>query len=147
MQSLVSVYSNKMIVGTIQQTLKTDFFIKKIQIDEDNFVYMHIWMLYINEDNLRVFQDYVKSAHGLIMLFDVTRRETFENIKTFLSKSEDYTREIPIFLLGNKMDLPDHEVDFSEAIEFSEQYEISHIEFISVKNGRNVNNTFNIVAE
>jgi len=66
---------------------------------------------------------YYKGAHGALCVFDISRRESFENLNKWIYILRQQTAEdVEIFIIGNKVDL-DHkrEVDFDEAKEFSER--------------------------
>ena len=53
---------------------------------------------------------YYRGAQGIILVYDVTRRETFDNLNTWLQESEQYTqgvgKEVVKLLVGNKVDRP-----------------------------------------
>ena len=88
---------------------------------------------------------YLKSD-ALIIVYDVTNQESFENIKKWLDEiRENITTEIPIFLCGNKTDLSYSRVVSPEkGIEASEKYNIGFIE-ISAKEGTNVPELFDLI--
>ena len=63
-----------------------------------------------------VFADVVKAYYtqifGGILVYDVTRRQTFENTENWLSDIRSHSgrdRQVPVVLLGNKIDLRDEE--------------------------------------
>lgn len=51
-----------------------------------------------------------KDARGAIVLFDVTRPETYVGIKPWIRRIRKAVPNIPIVLCGNKIDLPDRSV-------------------------------------
>ena len=71
---------------------------------------------------------YYKNSHGLILLYDITNRQSFENYETWLDSikenlgkaenKENAKKRYSVILLGNKIDLEDRRVVSSdEAIE------------------------------
>ena len=57
-------------------------------------------------------EGYYKGARGLLLVFDVTRTDSFESAPNWLSeawKHVDQGRSIPIILIGNKIDIRDDE--------------------------------------
>lgn len=56
---------------------------------------------------------YLISSIGAILVFDVTRRETFENATSWLNDIKKYGNDnIVIILVGNKMDLREMYTDY-----------------------------------
>lgn len=48
----------------------------------------------------------VKKAHGIVIMFDLTDKQSFESIEGWFQKLQDIAMEnIPIILVGNKVDL------------------------------------------
>lgn len=89
-------------------------------------------------------------AHGIIVVYDVTDAESFNNVKQWLHEIDRYACEnVNKLLVGNKIDLaaPDKKrvVTTEQGKEFSEEL---HIEFLetSAKTAVNVENAFMTMA-
>ena len=82
---------------------------------------------------------YLKSQ-GIIILFDITNETTFINLKNWMSQiKESCGEDIPILLVGNKIDLEDNRVINKErAMEYANNENIEYIE-VSSKTGENIN--------
>ncbi|MCY3411265.1 MAG: GTP-binding protein [Candidatus Heimdallarchaeota archaeon] len=88
-------------------------------------------------------QIFFQGAKGTIIVFDLTRRETFEHVKSWTEESKAEADDQLLLLIGNKHDLEDErEVSFSQAKELSEQ--LGFIDYIetSAKTGVNVEEAF-----
>uniref|UniRef100_A0AAR2L020 RAB18A, member RAS oncogene family n=1 Tax=Pygocentrus nattereri TaxID=42514 RepID=A0AAR2L020_PYGNA len=73
---------------------------------------------------------YYRGAQGVILVYDVTRRETFSKLSTWLNELETYcTRdELVKMLVGNKIDKEDREVDRNEGLKFARKHSMLFIE-------------------
>lgn len=115
---------------------------KEISVDSHN-VALNIWDTSGREEYRSLFPIYYRSSSGAILVYDVTKPETFESMKEFL---DDYIKccgsGVPILLLGNKSDLPDKAVKFSDAEEFAKNYENMLVYEVSVKTGEGVQQAF-----
>jgi small GTP-binding protein len=84
---------------------------------------------------------YFKGAHGIILVFDLTKRESFENIKKWYASITSYgLSECPMILVGNKCDLKEQyavetsEIDMTKMmLNISEYFETSALDGINVK--------------
>lgn len=95
---------------------------------------------------------YFRDASVIIVVFDVTKRQTFENLPYWLSCiGENASQRIPIIIAGNKMDLfEERNVSYIEAREWcdhvSEYKIISYVE-TSAKTGEGIAEVFDGAAE
>ncbi|KAJ6633902.1 hypothetical protein lerEdw1_014270 [Lerista edwardsae] len=63
------------------------------------------------------------------MVYDVTRRETFVSLESWLRELEIYTRKNVVkMLVGNKIDKTDREVDKKEGLQFAWKHSMLFIE-------------------
>jgi len=85
-----------------------------------------------------------RGALGVIIVFDVTNKISFKNIKQWMVEVEEFATNtnIPRILVGNKADLTDRrEVEFEVAAEFARQNNIAYIE-TSVMRKSNIKEAF-----
>ena len=102
---------------------------------------------YLNETNVDKIKnnpflyDYYKNADCIIMGYDVTNKQSFEEIKSFwYNKIKEKTKTNLIYLLGNKIDLKDNiDINENEIKEFTDTNKIKHFS-ISVKDDINIQN-------
>ena len=85
--------------------------------------------------------NYYENADCIIMGYDITNKQSFEEIKSFwYNKIKEKNKTNLIYLLGNKIDLKDNiEINENEVKEFSDINRIKHFS-ISVKNNINIQN-------
>lgn len=94
-------------------------------------------------------------SHGFLLCFDMSKRSTFEYLKTAVEEEmkqhqqhPDADRKPPpvLVLVGTKSDSPSKEVQGSEAKKLAEQWKCSYVE-TSAKNNVNVALAFETLAE
>ena len=85
-----------------------------------------------------------QGADGIILMYDITQKKTFNNIKTWYNEIKESVdvKKVAIIIVGNKSDLPEIEVKKEMADKFCEQYNLRLME-TSCKEDINVNETFN----
>ena len=91
---------------------------------------------------------YYRGAQGIILVFDCTEAESFNNVKQWLSEIDRYACEnVNKLLVCNKIDLVDRRVvDEPTATEFANSMNIPYIE-TSAKNAVNVDEAFSMMAK
>ena len=90
-------------------------------------------------------------VQGIILMYDITKRETFEHLETWINIIKQMTNEIPIILVGNKVDQEDNAengriVEYSEGEDFARENDFDFFE-TSAMDGTNVNKVFITIAE
>uniref|UniRef100_A0A8D3DRJ0 RAB1A, member RAS oncogene family b n=1 Tax=Scophthalmus maximus TaxID=52904 RepID=A0A8D3DRJ0_SCOMX len=90
---------------------------------------------------------YYRGAHGIIVVYDVTDQESFNNVKQWLQEIDRYASEnVNKLLVGNKCDLTTKKVvDYTTAKEFADSLSIPFLE-TSAKNATNVEQAFMTMA-
>ena len=90
---------------------------------------------------------FFKGVNWVVVVYDVTSRESFENIDTFIKEAQDYTKRKYIkFIWGNKIDMHKKRVvSTEEGIKAAEKHNVYFIE-TSAKDGINVDIFFNVMA-
>lgn len=86
---------------------------------------------------------YYRGAHGAILVFDVTRQDTFSSLNAWLDElsNADTGRGLVKLLIGNKVDLPNREVSFEEAELMAKTKGMLYIE-TSAKTKKGIEDTF-----
>jgi len=87
----------------------------------------------------------VKNSQGIILVYDITNRKSFEDLNMWINDINNATDKASIILFGNKCDLQNREVSKEEAEQFAKKNNIPYIE-TSAKLKININEGFSTVA-
>ncbi|KAJ3097172.1 GTP-binding protein of the rab [Phlyctochytrium bullatum] len=128
-------------------TIGVDFKIRTIEL-EGKTVKLQIWDTAGQERFRTITSTYYRGAHGIIVVYDVTDQDTFNNVKQWLQEIDRYASEgVNKLLVGNKSDLVAKKVvDYNAAKEFADQLQIPFLE-TSAKNSSNVEQAFLTMAK
>ena len=87
-----------------------------------------------------------KKADGVILVYDVTKPETFESLKNWLNSIHSNKKDsnLKIVLLGNKIDLQ-REVSMNEAKAFANENKVEYFETSAMKN-TNINESIQFLV-
>ncbi|CAL8310971.1 unnamed protein product [Gadus morhua 'NCC'] len=110
-------------------TIGVDFKVKTIAID-GNSAKLAIWDTAGQERFRTLTPSYYRGAQGVILVYDVTKRDTFTKLENWLNELETYTtrNDIVKMLVGNKIDKDSHEVDRNEGLKFARKHSMLFIE-------------------
>ncbi|PFH37078.1 putative small GTP binding protein rab1a [Besnoitia besnoiti] len=127
-------------------TIGVDFKIRTIDLDGKT-VKLQIWDTAGQERFRTITSSYYRGAHGIIIVYDVTDRESFNNVKNWMMEIDKYAMEgVSKLLVGNKCDLTSKRVvTYEEGKEFADSCNMRFIE-TSAKNAHNVEQAFHIMA-
>jgi len=127
-------------------TIGVDFKIRTIELDGKT-IKLQIWDTAGQERFRTITSSYYRGAHGIIVVYDVTDQESFNNVKQWLQEIDRYACEnVNKLLVGNKCDLTNKKVvDYTSAKEYADQLGIPFLE-TSAKNATNVEQAFMTMA-
>ena len=131
---------------TFVPTIGVDFKIKTIEVEKKN-VKLQIWDTAGEERFRTIISSYYKGAHGILLVYDITLKESFESLNDWLNEIKKNTsKNIVKVLIGNKIDLNDKRViSFDEAKEFADNNSMKYIE-TSAKTSTNVDQAFGLIG-
>lgn len=91
---------------------------------------------------------YCKGANGALIMYDITNSKTLENLSDWVQIIRNHSGDIPIILVGNKLDLEESREVFREiGIEIAKKYNLSGFIEVYSKTGQNVEETFEALTE
>ncbi|KAI8488962.1 Ras- protein Rab-30 [Branchiostoma belcheri] len=104
---------------------------------------LQIWDTAGQERFRSITQSYYRSAHALILVYDVTSRETFDCLPEWLKEIEQYAnQQVITVLVGNKIDLTSQrEVPPETGLQFAQANNMAFLE-ASAKEAENVETVF-----
>jgi len=141
--SLLLRFADDKFLDSFITTIGVDFKIRKLDVDGKP-VKLQIWDTAGQEKFRTITSSYYRGAHGIIVVYDVTSRESFSHVKGWLSDIDRYAQgniKVQKMLVGNKSDLTNREVPFKEAKAFADSIGIPFIE-TSAKMSDNVMEAF-----
>ena len=122
---------------------------KELILENNQKIALDIWDTAGQEKYKSLTKFFYKDASAAILVYDVAKKETFTNLKTYwVQQLKDYaTKNIIIAVAGNKCDLyANEQVTEDEAKEFADSIEAS-FELTSAKSNSGVNDLYKSVAE
>ncbi|XP_026877346.1 ras-related protein Rab-18a [Electrophorus electricus] len=127
--SLLLRFTDDVFDPELGATIGVDFKVKTLAVD-GNRTKLAIWDTAGQERFRTLTPSYYRGAQGVILVYDVTRRETFTKLHNWLSELEIHcTRnELVKMLVGNKIDKDDREVDRNEGVTFARKHSMLFIE-------------------
>jgi Ras-related protein Rab-2A len=119
---------------------------------------LSLWDTAGQETYKSITRSYFRGASGALLVFDITRRSTFESVTEWLNDLRQIAEEgIVVILVGNKSDLASHSTDSAggtkravtveEAQEWCEKEGVMQYVETSAKSGEGVERAFLEVAE
>ena len=128
-------------------TIGVDFKVKTLTINEKK-VKMQIWDTAGQERFKTVVSTYFRGAHGILLLYDVTNRDSFKNLESWLIEIEKNAKEKVLkILIGNKCDLTDdREIQSDEGKAFALRNGMEFME-TSAKMNTNVTEAFETLGK
>ncbi|EDO42144.1 predicted protein [Nematostella vectensis] len=144
--SLLLRFADDTFSNTYISTIGVDFKIRTLTVDGKT-IKLQIWDTAGQERFRTLTTAYYRSAHGIVLIYDVNESETFLHLSQWLEEVSEYACEgVNTILVGNKCDLIDcRQVGYNTAKEFAEKLDISFIE-TSAKDSTNVESVFRTMA-
>jgi len=127
-------------------TIGVDFKIRTLELDGKT-VKLQIWDTAGQERFRTITSSYYRGAHGIIVVYDVTDQESFNNVKQWMNEIDRYANEkVNKMLVGNKCDLTSKKVvNTDDAKSYAETLGIPFLE-TSAKDSTNVEQAFITMA-
>ena len=125
-------------------TIGLDYRLKNITLENGKNIKIQIWDT-AGQDRFRaITKNYYKGAHGIILIYDITNKKSFENVRTWINQiKEEVSEKVSIILVGNKIDDEEHRVVATEDGEkIAKELGLMFFE-CSAKSGVNIDSTFN----
>ena len=128
-------------------TLGIDFFTKNL-FYEDKTIRLILWDTAGQERFRSLIPSYLKNADCIIIVYDITNKDSFNSLAHWLNDAKNNTIEGTIFVIcGNKIDLKEKRVVTNEEIdEYIKKENLLYVE-CSAQNGEGIKELFNLIAK
>ena len=140
--SLVYRFIENSFKGNYKSTLGVNLLKKDMKIKEHGEVSAQIWDLGGQESFRSLRKLYLEGANGALVIYDCTKRSSFEKLYGWVQDFKDARGNEPLLLIGNKTDLTDNiKIKESEALELAKNFDMEFMS-TSAKTGVNVEEAF-----
>ena len=130
-------------------TLGMDFKQKKLKLKNGQEIRLRIYDTAGQERFKSVAVSFIKKAEGVILIYDIGNKATFESLEEWIKNIKESGKEnLPIILVGNKCDLPPEkrQVELIEGKDKAEEFNLPFFE-TSCKEGINIKEVFEKIVE
>jgi len=126
-------------------TIGVEFAMRVMAIDEGKKVKLQIWDTAGQESFRSITSNYYRGAHGALLVFDITQRNTFLYLDGWLAELKNFCDPF-VVLVGSKADLAESRtVTYAEALAFAKQHGLAYFE-TSAKKQAHAEEVFTCVA-
>ena len=127
-------------------TIGIDFKLKTMDIDGKT-IKLQIWDTAGQERFRTITQTYYKGAMGIILAYDCTDENSFNNIRNWVQQIKMHASDnVSKVLIGNKCDRPDKKITTEQGESLANELGIKFFE-TSAKTNINVGETFKFIAK
>jgi len=152
--TLLHRYVEGKFVMDTKMTIGVGFYLKKVNSEKiealppSNTYQLQLWD-FGGEYQFRPFLDaYARGAMGAILMIDLTRMKTLDNIDQWVEIVKKDNKTIPIIFVGAKLDLKDKiSVKNEHVEEIMKKYNFIEYVKVSSKTGENVDYVFRRITE
>ena len=100
--SLLLRFADDTFTDNFMPTIGVDFKIRTLEVD-GRTIKLQIWDTAGQERFKTITSSYYKGAHGIIVVYDITDKESFKNIDTWMNEVEKHASDnVSRILVGNK---------------------------------------------
>ena len=140
--NLLLRYAHEKFNEDYQATIGIEFGSKNIEIDNEKYR-IQIWDTAGQENFKSLTRAYYKNSVCAIIVYDITNKQSFNNINTWIDDCKNQSPKTIFFVLvGNKSDLENkRQVNYNEGLKFAQENNILFFES-SAKTGKNVEDIF-----
>lgn len=129
---------------SMMSTIGIDFR-NKYLMHEGQKIELELWDTAGQERFRSITKNYFKGTDGIILLYDITNRTTYSNVKTWMMSIKDMLniKDLAVVICGNKCDCSEEEraVSKEEGEKIANQYKVKFLE-TSSKSDINIKETF-----
>ncbi|MFX1278289.1 MAG: Rab family GTPase [Promethearchaeota archaeon] len=145
--SLVKKYVSGQFNRDYKASIGTNIYTKRIPLEDNKNVSLQLWDIAGQERWINIRRSYYSGAKGILIVGDLTRKNTFDQIERFwVLDIMNYCSSIPIILLANKDDLS-NKLEKEEIFSLGKRIKAKEVLFTSAKTGDNVEFAFSLISK
>lgn len=130
-----------------KSTLGVNLLTHDIDLGEPGIIGLQMWDLGGQSSFKKLRKTYIEGARGALVVFDLTKKESFEKLDEWIEGFKEIRGGEPLYLVGNKFDLKDEiVVSEKDMVDLAKKNGMESI-MTSAKTGENVIKAFTKLAE
>lgn len=142
--NLIRVFAHHRFDGSVCSTIGVDL-VPCTQWVDGEYCRFHLWDTAGQERFQSLTRTHYRGVHGIVLVFDVTNRESFHRIPYWVNQvkeQNDRFDDLPVLLIGAKLDRADEsrQVSQEEARELAMTWKNAKYEEVSARTELNVQN-------
>ncbi|XP_065348851.1 ras-related protein Rab-18-B-like [Cloeon dipterum] len=133
--SLMNRFIDDTFDPNMANTIGVDYRSRVVNVDGQT-VQLGIWDTAGQERFRTLTPTYYRNAQGAVIVYDVTRRQTFERVEQWLQELDAYVNRTDVvkMIVGNKTDLKNREVSREEGQQLARRHSTLFIEASALEN-------------
>ncbi len=135
--SLINRFVQGEFIDSATMTIGMDVFTKSFLIDAMNCQLM-IYDISGQERFRFMVENYMKGAHGALLLFDITLMTSFVNIGKWMSLVNKYYESLPVILIASKYDLKEFSM-VGDLLAKKTQKKYKMVDYVKTSSKNNMN--------
>ena len=144
--SIVLRFVDNIFFDQTKSTIGVDFKTKIIKFG-NKYIKIKVWDTAGQERFRTITRQYYKNAEGMILIFDVTEKKTFDQVGDWVTSiMENKQKDAKVILVGNKIDCEERVITKEQGEELAQKYQLPYYE-TSASTGQNVQKIFEALAE
>ena len=145
--NILSRYVNNTFSESTKSTVGVELGCKIEEINNTK-IKIQIWDTAGQERYKSITKTYYKGAKGALIVYDISRKESFNNVDKWIGDLKEFGEEdVCVILVGNKCDLEDmRQVSTDEVSKKAEQYSVGFCE-TSALSAKNVDTAFQMLIK
>jgi small GTP-binding protein len=141
-------YVTEVFVESSRSTIGVDFFSKKIKLANNTKVKLQIWDFGGEERYRFLLPTYSQGTDLIMLLYDTNRRKSFDHIGEWIEVIRENVQNVPIILIGSKIDLVEsREVSREEGEAKARALKVYQFMELSSKSGEYIQESLRDVSE
>jgi Ras-related protein Rab-28 len=122
-----------------KQTIGCDFYEKQLIVRTTEKISLRVWDIGGQSISSKNLASYVQHADGILFVYDITNRDSFQNLNDWVDRIKVFNQTKNFYLIGNKYDLTSlRQVSEKDHDKFIVENNFKDSCFCSAKTGENV---------